>query len=554
MKKIISVFLSLVIVLSASGTAYCSASVTITATPTDSESTLVLNGVSTDIREKQVYILVAKSDASVMSSAEINAIRQIFTNAAIKSDGSYYKKIILPSAFPGGKYKATVYADGVSGSTTFTYVNPNVYEQIANQITSNMSAADITAIMDVRYTELLIDTDFYNSSKSLVCAILSKQSAGGYTASSLEKTMKSAFAAYELRNYADIESVFLAYLPYMNYAADFSALSAGVKAAMPDYLASADYLSGTFEQVYNTGVKILTIKTAGDYTAIQDYIEDNSSSLGISLAEYNKRSEYNRDLIMKDMYSRKGEISKLDDIEDLFSEICSGYPEQSSQGGGGGGGGGGISAPPPSAEQGPSNPTTGQEVDFNPSSGTGSPNGFTDMNGHWSNSVVSLLANHGIISGYADGSFKPENKVTRAEYFKMISYFISKYSASSDPVFADVSPDDWFYPYISRLFDAKIVTGYDGRINPDNEITREEAAAIIFRLLKYKGFDFVSSYVFDDMNTVSPWASEAVGSLGAIGVINGYNNAFSPLNNLTRAEAASMIANLIQKSLVEVIQ
>lgn len=111
-----------------------------------------------------------------------------------------------------------------------------------------------------------------------------------------------------------------------------------------------------------------------------------------------------------------------------------------------------------------------------------SENNFSDVSAdRWSNEAISTLANGGYISGYEDGTFKPEAAITRAEFVTIIARFIK--TTAVDAGFSDVS-GHWAAEAINKVVDKAWIEGYtDGTFKPDAHITRAEVATIINRML-----------------------------------------------------------------------
>ncbi|MBO5369515.1 MAG: S-layer homology domain-containing protein, partial [Clostridia bacterium] len=201
-------------------------------------------------------------------------------------------------------------------------------------------------------------------------------------------------------------------------------------------------------------------------------------------------------------------------------------------------GGGTISLPSTAPSTAPSVDTAPQITPQNPSANT-----YSDMNGQFALEAVKSLSSKNIISGYPDGSFKPDNQVTRAEFAKMaaVAFGIEKTDATS---FADVSSTDWFAGYVGALSAKEVLKGYDGKFNPNAPITRQDAACVIYRLMSTL-LTSTSSSAFADASDISAYAKDAVASLRAAGIVNGSENKFLPLSNITRGEAAVMFSNAI---------
>ena len=111
-------------------------------------------------------------------------------------------------------------------------------------------------------------------------------------------------------------------------------------------------------------------------------------------------------------------------------------------------------------------------------------NEFSDVNaGSWYNNAISTLSNMGIITGYDDGTFKPNAQITRAEFVTIATRFFS-YKADYDGAFKDVSYLSWYADYVQAAVDMGLVSGYpDGSFRPGNNITRAEAVTIVNRVL-----------------------------------------------------------------------
>jgi len=113
-------------------------------------------------------------------------------------------------------------------------------------------------------------------------------------------------------------------------------------------------------------------------------------------------------------------------------------------------------------------------------------NEFSDVNSDdWYNNAISTLANAGIINGYPDGTYRPNNYITRAEFTKIAAGFFDSVSYTVKNPFVDVKSDEWYYSYVVNAFGAGLITGYpEGDFKPDAYITRAESMAVVNRTLK----------------------------------------------------------------------
>src|SRR5665647_2186753 len=108
----------------------------------------------------------------------------------------------------------------------------------------------------------------------------------------------------------------------------------------------------------------------------------------------------------------------------------------------------------------------------------------TDIQGHWANQQVSKWVDSGYISGYPDGTFKPDNSITRAEFITLVNKAYG-YTEIAPITFSDVSPDAWYANAVAVAIAAGYINGFpDGTMRPDSPISREQAATIIMYINK----------------------------------------------------------------------
>ncbi|NLV76532.1 MAG: S-layer homology domain-containing protein, partial [Tissierellia bacterium] len=164
--------------------------------------------------------------------------------------------------------------------------------------------------------------------------------------------------------------------------------------------------------------------------------------------------------------------------------------------------------------------------------------------GHWAQDEIDYLLSKGIVSGYPDGTFKPDKPITRAEFIKIINKTICNNEKSHVP-FKDVNENDWFYDEIAKAIKSGYVEGYgDNTFRPNNPITREEAAKILVTVFRLED-DNLNSGSFVDQKEISNWAQEYVLLLKNKGYVSGYaDGTFRPNAPITRAESVKMITNV----------
>lgn len=171
-----------------------------------------------------------------------------------------------------------------------------------------------------------------------------------------------------------------------------------------------------------------------------------------------------------------------------------------------------------------------------------------DYEGHWAQATIQKWLDAGKVSGYPDGSYKPDSNVTRAEFVKMVNGIID-FNKKAVITYKDVSASEWFYDYIGVAQEVGYISGYSSdKFGPNDYITREQAASILSRI-QYLDNNESALNKFADNLSISAWAKGSVGAASNSGFISGYTDgSFKPVNNLTRAEALTMIDNVMVNS------
>ncbi|HAG11488.1 MAG TPA: hypothetical protein DCK76_08945 [Desulfotomaculum sp.] len=180
---------------------------------------------------------------------------------------------------------------------------------------------------------------------------------------------------------------------------------------------------------------------------------------------------------------------------------------------------------------------------------------LSDIQGHWAAAVIQKMAGQGVISGYEDKTFRPNNPISRAECAAIIDRALDLENGSNQDIsgFSDAAgiPEWAGYP-VAAVVHAGLLKGYPGKegktvFMPQKQITRVELATIMARVLNEKSAQqTVQKAQFNDSGDIPGWAAEAVDQTVQKGVITGYpDGSFKPGKNVTRAEAAAMIDRLL---------
>lgn len=168
------------------------------------------------------------------------------------------------------------------------------------------------------------------------------------------------------------------------------------------------------------------------------------------------------------------------------------------------------------------------------------------ISGHWAETQIKEWANIGYISGYPDGTFLPDNSITRAEFLTLVNK-IFKFENKTNINFIDVRPDYWAYSEIQKGISAGYVSGdKNGTLRPDDFITRQEAAVIINKLLDNTEIT-ENKPNFKDAYDIDEWAKNSVDIVYEYGILSGFpNGTYRPKKYMTRAEAVSALKRLTE--------
>ncbi|NLB80099.1 MAG: hypothetical protein GX800_00445 [Clostridiaceae bacterium] len=174
---------------------------------------------------------------------------------------------------------------------------------------------------------------------------------------------------------------------------------------------------------------------------------------------------------------------------------------------------------------------------------------FADTDNSWAKDYISFVAVRNMISGTGNYRFAPEQYVTRAEFLKMILSAFGINPGEKTYTALDFSKDDWFAPYVGFAMENKIVKGYEnGTFRPNNEISREEMIVMLNNCMKYLGVSLSADKIdFTDKILISDWAKDAISNVISAGLITGKDDGrLDPLNKANRAECAVVMMRCVK--------
>lgn len=183
---------------------------------------------------------------------------------------------------------------------------------------------------------------------------------------------------------------------------------------------------------------------------------------------------------------------------------------------------------------------------------TGNQSPYSDVApSDWFYAAVLYTYQQGIMTGMGDGQFIPRSNLTRGMIAQVLYNMESTPAVSGGGSFSDVSESDWYFNAVSWAAQNAIVDGYgDGLFGPEDDVTREQMAVVLYRYAQYKGYDTSavgSIDAFPDGDSVSSWATEAMAwAVGSGLMLGDENNMLNPTGTATRAEVAQLLTRFDQ--------
>ena len=535
-------------------------------------------GLLTDLEEYSISVsgelstARAKTDLLlIMKDSEGNKILAEFTTSYRKGDAVAFEfpKILLPVNLASGEYTIEISGQELSAPIVKSYVysGPDRILQILNEIEA---AQEVKGVILSHCDELLIDKEDFdkltNEGLTLFEKVMNKISYDLPQASATEadiskikeetKKFKEAFEeAMCISLFESAEDDDDVYEWYERY---FKACGYDKDDPLTDYDEAeiAKYLdlvknSSTFtEKIINSPLKE-SLKDIGDYfyeSALLSVIaEKTESAVKKMMLDFYQLFEFDKngleDLsvtkqakcfkeITGVVYNSYKEASKA--LDDAIAKNMGG-----SAGGGGNGGSGSSSSSPVIATRG--------NTEVKESETVSSVSAFSDMEtAQWAKIAVEFLNKRGIVSGRSEGVFAPHDYVKRSEFIKMLAGAMVLKLDNTKNVFIDVDENSWYAPYVSAAYREGILTGDDhGRFNPDEVITREDMAVMLYRALKPNEQEEYKVN-FTDIAQISGYAKSAVAYFSSKGIIKGMGDGtFGAKEKATRAQAAMILYNII---------
>jgi len=174
---------------------------------------------------------------------------------------------------------------------------------------------------------------------------------------------------------------------------------------------------------------------------------------------------------------------------------------------------------------------------------------FTDTDGHWAKDSIQYVVVRNIMKGYSDGTFKPNNTMTRVQAASIIARMLNLTAKGTSPFTDTKGLHATIQTEIAALYEAGIIKNTTGKFNPNTPITREQLAIMLsnaYKSFSSKEYSSTTLVPFSDINGLDTQAKQAVTMLYDFKIITGSNGKFNPQGVTSRAQAAVIFSKFIQ--------
>lgn len=172
------------------------------------------------------------------------------------------------------------------------------------------------------------------------------------------------------------------------------------------------------------------------------------------------------------------------------------------------------------------------------------PSDFSDFPTDWSAPAMTHAVQNGLLNG-SDGKILPKGLLTRAQMATMVNRAFASSAKASLTSFTDMVPGVWHYDEMAKSVRMGVFQGADGKLSPNDPITREQAFAVLARAFGLADGRAAALNKFSDGAQISSWAKGAVAALVEQGYVTGADGALNPQSNITRAEFAQVMDALV---------
>lgn len=462
-------------------------------------------------------------------TAENAPLNKMIYKMAYTSGGNVNESIAVSKDFSSGEYNLYIECGEFSDRIRFIVPSDKLGDAV-NKINSQgvVASADFGA-----------DTVIFNENKTLINTFMKNIASNSALSESsfIEAYMQSSAAAQLINSKISLGDMQDLYGIYFD---DVFLKSENMSdTELENYMNAVknyDIGKATPTEVFSGAVFVSECKMAKEQYALLEkvtsYIKENALSYG----KYESLSSYHKNIVGGNLKNALSGLHSADSIYNKFIGLSkTQYEAMDNNGGGGSSSGGGGSS-----SSGGGNYVMGSSAQEAQKPIVEQKSSFSDIKGHWAEEYIAFCSKKGMIKGYDDNTYRPQANITRAETAALLVRLFGLKEISSQ-IFTDVPSGSWYGAFVAAAYENDIIQGDNGMYRPDEKISRQDIAVMLNRALTKRGISLSGTAVFGDSSYISDYAKESVGVLASNGVINGSDGKFRPLDNLTRAEAAALI-------------
>lgn len=166
-----------------------------------------------------------------------------------------------------------------------------------------------------------------------------------------------------------------------------------------------------------------------------------------------------------------------------------------------------------------------------------------DIPDNWAKQAVESAVENDLMTGY-EGYVRPADDITRAEVSVIINKILASSNKADISSFSDVNSSNWFYDAMAKIVKTGILSGSGNQLMPNKEITRQEAFSLLARIFGITNGGESALEGFADKDEVASWAKGALAAMVEAGYVSGNDGKLNPNDNITRAEFAQVLSNI----------
>ncbi len=501
-----------------------------------------------------IYVIPA-DDTAINEVKAGDFSKAVYVGESLEVTFTPNYSFVMPEDAASGVYM--VVTDGNGDVTAETRSRKFYYNKDASVVSAKLDAVNAavtkTNLESGANSAWYIDTTnpaWTNNADRVVALMNSLKGDGFDSAAEVEELFVTACHFASPASYTDAD--FLAEVAYNNGVL-------GVDKTDVEYIATPEYVVGKFRtllaanpvstqaeihKLFRTACALACISTTNRTTGIAelqhyndifelDFTGDFTTTNPTQIAKAFEGNEYTTVAQVKQEFE--------DAVANFIGSMKDPVINNGGGGAGGGGGGGGAGG-----GGGSSNIIIEEDETENLPVNT---NTFSDVpKSHWAYDYIEFAYDSSIMSGDPSGKFRPDDAITREEWTKVVLNTLginTVETAACD--FDDVSKTDWFYPYVSRAFELRVINGVtEETFGAGHNVTRQDAVVMLRRALSLvKDIEATEHAEFTDYDKIADYALDAVDTFVEYGIINGYaDGRFSPNGSITRAECAKIVKAL----------